>query len=272
MSCRSSERLLQRFWGGKSVLVTGASSGLGWAVVEALAPYGVDFGLLARREERLKELAGRLQSTPSRFWIRRCDVTHREEVEQAVADFAQEMGRIDVGWINSGVAADTYRDRYRWEVIEKGIDTNFKGAVYTVRACLDAMSRQGRGTVVAISSVAAMRGLPIASIYSATKVALLSYIEGMAIEYPEIQFTTILPGYVDTPINRGNPGRFFLMQPEEAAQIMIKGVAHGKRIVIFPWQMRCIFHLVRAIPSGVYLPVARRLYLKRRPRKEVETT
>ena len=70
---------LESYWHGKTVLITGASSGLGWAVTEALAPYGVHFALLSRREEKMRELVEQLRDTPSRFWFRSVDVRNRDE-------------------------------------------------------------------------------------------------------------------------------------------------------------------------------------------------
>src|SRR5713101_8212204 len=95
------------------------------------------------------------------------------------------------------------------------------------------MERQVRGTLVANSSAAAMRGLPARGIYSATKIALAYLFEALTLEYPELRFTTIYPGFVDTPLNRGNPNRIFLLTPERAAAIMLRAVAHGRHEIIY---------------------------------------
>lgn len=256
---------LTSYWSHKSVLITGASSGLGWALAHALAPYKIHFCLLARREAEMQRLAAQLESTGSRFWIRACDVRHRNEVEKAVKDFVAESGKLDVAWVNSGIGGETSRVKWDWEFVEHMIDTNFKGALYTAQACLDVMSQQKHGALVGVCSAAAMRGLPARSIYSATKVALAYYLESAAVEYPELQITTIHPGFVDTAINRGNPNRIFLMMPERAAHIMIKAVAQKKREIIFPWQMKVIYHVVRVAPFIIYNRLARRMIHLSRP-------
>ena len=94
------------------------------------------------------------------------------------------------------------------EVVEDTIDTNLKGAIYTTMTRLRYMVAQKSGAIVAISSAAAMRGLPGRTIYSMTKVGLEAFIESLATELPEIQFTTIYPGFVDTPINQNNSRHF----------------------------------------------------------------
>lgn len=254
---------MSSYWTGKSVLITGASSGLGWAIAEALAPHGVHLGLLSRREVEMRRLADALRHTGSRFWIHGCDVRARAAVDQAVNGFAAEAGRLDVVWVNSGIGGETSRERWNWDLVEDMIDTNLKGAIYTTEACLRVMARQERGTLVAISSAAAMRGLPARGIYSATKIALAYYFEALTLEYPELRFTTIYPGFVDTPINRGNPNRVFLLTPERAASIMLRAVARGRREVIYPWQMNVLFRLARALPFALYRRLASRTQVGR---------
>jgi len=250
-------KLLTSYWSSKSVLITGASSGLGRALTEALAPFNIHFCLLARRENELRQLEEKLKPAGSRFWIRACDVRHRAEVERAVKDFLTESGKLDVAWVNSGIGGETSRRKWDWDFVERMIDTNLKGALYTAQACLDVMSRQQHGALAGICSIASMRGLPARSLYSATKVAFSSYLESTAVEYPELQITTIHPGFVDTAINRGNPNRIFLMTADRAAQLMIKAVAKRKREFIYPWQMRIIYHLMRALPFSIYKLIAR---------------
>jgi short-subunit dehydrogenase len=251
------------YWTGKSVLITGASSGLGWALAEALAPHDVHLGLLSRREAEMRRLAEGLCHTGSRFWIHPCDVRDRTAVNRAVDAFVGEAGRLDVAWVNSGIGGETSRERWDWDLVEGMIDTNLKGAIYTTQACLRVMTDQKGGRLVAISSAAAMRGLPGRGIYSATKIALAYYFEALAIEYPELGFTTIYPGFVDTAINRGNPNRIFLLTPERAASIMLRAVERGRREIIYPWQMSLLFRFSRALPFALYRRIASRTQVGR---------
>src|SRR5262249_31513080 len=145
------------------------------------------------------------------------------------------------------------------------IDTNLKGAMYTTMACLRHMMLKKSGAIVAISSAAAMRGLPARGIYSMTKIGMEAFIESLATELPEIQFTTIYPGFVDTPINQNNPRRFWLMQPDKAAQLMTRAVAQRKKVYIYPFRMKLLFHAVRTLPTFLYRPLARRLINVGRP-------
>ncbi len=250
---------LRSYWQNKTVLITGASSGLGWAITAALAEYGVHFGLLSRRKEKLQELAEKLSDSGSRFWYKACDVRDREQVATAIREFRETAGRLDVAWVNSGIGGDASFENWNWDNFEAMIDTNLKGAIYTARTCLEIMVEQKAGALVGIGSASAMRGLPGRSVYGLTKIALEYYLVGQAAELPEVQFTIIHPGFVDTPINSGNPNRFWLQTPERAAQIMIKAVADGKHMLIFPRRMAALFRLVRMLPLPTYLWLARKL-------------
>jgi len=252
---------MKTFWQGKRILITGASSGLGWALAEALAPFNTHLGLLARREEKLKELANKVQSLGSTPWWQPCDVRKRTDVYMAVEAFYQAAGGLDVVWVNAGVAGETAFHNWDWQVVEDIIDINLKGAIYTTRAVLEKMVPKGRGTVVAIGSVASLRGLPRHGLYSLSKIGLHYFIESLAVELPMIRFTIIHPGYVDTPINRHNPDRNrpFLLTPEDAAQRMLRAVARGKKIYIYPTQMRLLYRLVRSLPYFMYLWFTRKL-------------
>ncbi|MCU0644196.1 MAG: SDR family NAD(P)-dependent oxidoreductase [bacterium] len=248
------------FWHGKSVLVTGASSGLGSAIVEALAPYQINFCLLSRREKELQELAARQKNSGSNFWIRACDVQRRETVYSAINDFFHETGRLDVAWVNSGIGTNSSFQKWNWEKVESVIDTNLKGAIYTIRACLEIMVPQNSGTIIGIGSAVALRGVPTRGIYGLTKIGLEYFIESLAAELPQIQFTLIHPGFVDTPINQGSSHhRIWLMTPEKAAQLMIKAVGQRKKVYIYPVRMKLLFHFMRMLPLPIYLWLARKI-------------
>ncbi len=252
--------ILRDYWSGKSVLITGASSGLGWALTEALAPYGVTFGLLSRREEKMRELADSLQHTNSTFWIRACDIRDREAVFAAVNDFHEHAGRIDVAWANSGVSAPSSYKKWDWDLIDACLQTNLYGAMYTVKACLDHMVPRKQGTIVGIGSVASMRGLPTRGIYSITKIAMQYYLESMAAELPFIQFTTIHPGFVDTPIIESNPNAFWVVPADRAADLMLHAVARKKAVYIYPFRMRMLYHIGRLIPQKLFTGGMRKLF------------
>lgn len=255
---------LQSFYAGKAIFITGASSGLGRAVAEAVARYRVKLGLVGRNTENLQKLAENLRDTGSECHIYTCDVQDRQAVQNAVQAFQQQTGVLDIAWVNSGISRSTFFPKWQWDEVEAIVQTNIMGAIYTTKACADVMVQQNAGAIVAIGSVASMRGLPKHGIYSMSKIALNHYIESLMAELPQLQITLIHPGFVDTAINRGNPNRFFLMTPEKAAQHMLSAVARQKRVYIFPWQFRLLYPLIRALPAGLYQLLARQLVKMRK--------
>ena len=249
---------MKKFWTGKSVLITGASSGIGWALVEALAPYHVKFGLLSRRLEPMQQLAGQLKDSGSTFWLKSCDVKNRNETEKAIREFYQFTGSLDAVWVNSGVSGRTTLEQWNWDNFENVLDTNLKGAVYTIIPALDIMAKQEKGILVGIGSASSMRGMPKHPAYSMSKIGLHYFMESCSIELPHIQFTIIHPGFIDTLLNPSRPGRIWLMQPDKAVQIMIKAVVKGKKILILPFRMKLVYYLVRLLPINLYLWLSRK--------------
>lgn len=263
-SAMSNWELLRNYWQNKSVLITGASSGIGEEITRALAPYRVTFGLLARRKENMAALAESLRHGNSRFWIRVCDVQDREDVYDAVREFREYAGRIDVVWLNAGVGAKTNIFKWEWTAFENCIQTNLMGSAYTAKACLEVMLLQKSGTIVSVSSTASMRGLPGSSAYCMTKVALNYMMESFATQAKEIQFTSILPGWIDTPISAKVRNRLWLMPAQPAVRKMITAVAKKKTKYIFPWQMAMLYYFMRSLPQSLYIKLARIFFMNRR--------
>jgi len=144
------------------------------------------------------------------------------------------------------------------------IDTNLKGAIYTIRACLEIMVPQQSGAIIGIGSAVSMRGcLPTRGIYGLTKIGLDYLMESLASELPQIQFTTIHPGFVDTEINQGQSHRIWLMTPEKAARLMIKAVAKRKKVFIYPYRMKLLYRIIRMLPAALYISLARKIIAHR---------
>ncbi len=257
----------QKYWSQKTVLITGASSGLGWALVQTLAPFQVKFCLLSRRENKMRELAQQLKNSGSSFWIKTCDVRDRQQVFTAIQAFHQTTGSLDVAWINSGVSISSAVEDWEWQNIENMLDTNLKGAIYTTQACLEIMGQQSSGCIVGIGSASCMRGLPRRGIYSLTKIGLEYFLMSKAAELPHLQFSILHPGFVDTPINADSENRFWLLTPEKAANIMIRAVANGRKFFVFPVRMAMLFRFMRYLPYPVYQWIARKTLNISRPSK-----
>ena len=144
----------------KIVVITGASSGIGEALARELTGRGCRLGLIARRGDRLNSLANELSSVDRRVATAVADVSVRDQLVDAIAQIKSELGSIDVMIANAGIGPVEKVDPLHVDEIELMMRTNYLGTVYSVAAVLPEMLQRGSGQLVAISSLAAYKGLP----------------------------------------------------------------------------------------------------------------
>jgi NAD(P)-dependent dehydrogenase (short-subunit alcohol dehydrogenase family) len=236
------------------VFITGASSGLGEALAREYAAQGATLGLLARRRDMLERLAASLPD-PARHSVYAVDVTDRAALAAAAEDFIARHGGADIVIANAGVSRGTLTEHAEDQAVFDTIfATNVNATVATFAPFIAGMKRDG-GTLVGIASVAGIRGLPGAGAYSASKAAVLSYCESLRLEMKPhgIRVVTIAPGYVDTPMTRGNPYPMpFLMPAARFAAKARAAIAAGASYRVIPWQMGVVAKLLRALPNALY--------------------
>ncbi|MEJ2205091.1 MAG: SDR family oxidoreductase [Gemmatimonadota bacterium] len=194
---------------GRVAVVTGASSGIGRAVAEALAGAGAAVFLGARRTDLLEAVAERVRERGGIARCRRTDVTHREDVEALVGMALADHGRVDVMVNNAGVMPLSRVEELRVEDWERMVDVNLKGVLYGIAAVLPGMLDRRAGHVVNIGSLAGRRPFPGGTVYSATKFAVRSITAGMQLELSAssgIRVTDVQPGVVSTELPEHIPG------------------------------------------------------------------
>lgn len=187
----------------KTVVVTGASSGIGAATARALAAEGAAVGLLARRGERIRDLANAIRSAGGAALDVVTDVTDRTAVDRAIGAVADAFGGIDVLVNNAGVMLLSPLEDGRVDDWDRMIEVNVKGLLYGVAAALPRMLRQGGGHIVNVGSVAGRRPLPSGTVYAATKFAVRAISAGIHRELSAqagIRVTDIEPGVVATEL------------------------------------------------------------------------
>jgi hypothetical protein len=188
---------------GKAAVVTGASSGIGRAVAEALAGAGAGVVLAARRAERLEELAGGITTRGGSCRVLPTDVTRREEVEALARAAVEEWGGLHIWVNNAGVMPLSPVADLQVEDWERMVDVNVKGVLYGIAAALPAMREAGGGHVVNVGSLAGRRPFPGGTVYAATKFAVRALSWGMHLELGAehgIRVTDIQPGVVETEL------------------------------------------------------------------------
>lgn len=233
-------------------VITGASSGIGWALAKLLAAEGCKVGLIARRRDKLEELASEIRQAGGTAALATADVGDREQIRAAVAEVAGELGPIDLMIANAGIGMPTQLDPVNIDDIEQMFRINVLGMIYTLEAAQTDMLRRGKGHLVAISSAAGRKGLPGESAYCATKAAVNHYTEGLRIQLRDrgILVTTICPGFVKTPMTNINTFHMpWLMSADEAARRIVRALKRKRKFVLFPWQMRFLMWLCYWAPD-----------------------
>ncbi len=186
----------------KTILITGASSGIGRACAEICAKEGARLILLARRIELLEELALDLRANyKTEILVEKCDVRHRDQVETVIATLKDKWSAIDVLINNAGLSRGLDKiqdgDFQNWDEM---IDTNVKGLLYVSRAVLPMMIRQNDGIVVNISSIAGREVYPAGNVYCASKHAARAISQSMQLDLngTGVRVCNIDPGLVET--------------------------------------------------------------------------
>ena len=236
-------------------IITGASSGIGRALAWRLGTGGHRVGLIARRRAEIEEAAGAINAAGGMAVAAPADVGDRPALHAAVAEIEGRLGPVDVMVANAGYGVATRIDPLNTADVEETIRVNVLGVVYSIEAALPGMLRRGRGQIVAISSLGAFKGLPGESAYCASKAAVNAYMEGfrIATRGRGVTFTTVCPGFVQTPMNTMEAAATpFLISADEAARRIARIIGRRRGgVVCFPRRMAALMALIARLPDGV---------------------
>jgi len=234
------------------VVISGASSGIGEALVRLYASAGHTVGLLSRRQVAVQ---GDCVSYP-------VDVTDAQAVGRAAEDFMRRFEVPDLVIANAGISIGTNADALEdADKLRRVLEVNVVGLATTLSAFAPAMRKRGSGTLAGIASVAGFRGLPGASAYSASKSAAITWLESLRAELygSGVSVVCVCPGYIDTPMTRVNKYRMpFLISAEEGARKIAGAIAAKRRLAVIPWQMAAASVIWRLLPRGLYDRIASR--------------
>lgn len=248
------------FWRDKIVFLTGASSGIGEGIALAMAKQGAILGLLARREELLKDLARRCEKLGGNARIFPRDVVDPDSVMRAANVLREEFGRIDILIANAGIGGNNQETRdLQPEAVKKVIDINLLGSANSVAAVLTHMLERQSGHLVAISSLAGFRGLPKSAAYSASKAGMTAFFESVRLDVQDkgVAVTIIQPGFIKTPLTSGRENKMpFLMELDDAIPHFLKAIEKRKKFAAFPWQLATLVRAGLIFPAWIYDRVA----------------
>lgn len=250
------------------VFITGASSGLGAALANEYARRGAQLALVGRRRDALMSVRSALPGDHSIHSIYVLDVRDRQALHAAAFDFLSG-GAVDVVIASAGISVGTLTEEPDdYKVSESIMATNMQGTVATFEPFIAGMKRRTAGRLVGFSSVAAVRGLPGAGAYGASKAAVRNYCESLRIELKRsgVKVITLVPGFIQTPMTAKNPYAMpFLMQAPQFARQAVRAIDQAASYRVIPWQMAWMATLLALIPNPVYDYLAARS--KRKPRQ-----
>lgn len=248
------------------VVISGASSGLGLALARYYLEQGAMVGVLARRANCLQDLS---KQFPQQVYCYPLDVRDSTAVQVAAQSFIAHAGVPDIVIANAGISVGTLTEYAEdIDVFQQIMDINILGVMKTFQPFLVPMREAGQGLLVGIASVAGLRGLPGAGAYSASKAALISYMESLRVELcgSGMRAVTICPGYIKTPMTTINPYPMpFILSADEAARRIARAIASGSSFAVVPWQMGLVGRVLKLLPNWLYDFVFSRA--PRKPRK-----
>lgn len=234
--------------------ITGASSGIGAALAEALLARGETVTAVARREDRLASL------TPGRGTLHTaaCDVTDVGALAAAIGSARDVHGPIDSAVLNAGIYEPQDATRIDPAVYARHMDVNYMGVVNALPALIEGMLAHGSGQIAIVSSVAGWRGLPKAAAYGPTKAALISLAESLTFDLAPrgIDVKVICPGFVETESTAVNdydmPG---LISADAAAREIISGLESRDFVIQFPKSFTRKMGWLRWLPDRTFFRI-----------------
>jgi len=212
---------------GKHALVTGGGTGIGLAIAQALAAQGAQVTITGRRQEVLDAVAG------DGLYGAAMDVRDEGSVCEVIAAAVAARGPVQICVPNAGIAEGRSLHKTDMSFWRDMMATNLDGAFLTIRECLPGMRQTEWGRVIAVSSIAGLRGLPGAAAYAASKHGLIGLIRSLSEDYmgQPYTFNALCPGYVDTPIvarNQTTISQRTGMTPDAARQVMVEANRHKR--------------------------------------------
>ncbi len=237
----------------RSILITGASSGIGAALASAYADHRVTLFLTGRDTWRLEETEKNCRAKGASVHTKSLDVLDRAAMA-AWIDACDAQAPLELVIANAGISGGTGGGPEWIESERRIFDVNVTGVLNTVEPALRPMLTRKKGQIAVMSSVASFSGWPGAPAYSASKGAVRMWGEGLrgALAQDGIQINVICPGFVDTPMTDINDFPMpFKMSAERAAGLIISGLRRNKARIAFPWQTYGIAGLFGLLPAGL---------------------
>jgi short-subunit dehydrogenase len=237
----------------RTILITGASSGIGKALALRYAGEGCRLGLLGRNAERLAAAAAECRALGADVFTAAIDIRDRAAVSAWIDEF-DRAAPVDLAIANAGVMEGTRPggDIEPADAAYRLIEINVLGTLNTVQPLLPKMMARGGGQIALVSSIGGLTPLPDAPSYSASKSAIVNYgLSLRAVLAPHgVRVSVICPGFVDTPMMRRESGaKPFRMTAEKAAALISRGLARNRALIVFPRMFGLVTRIGGLLPD-----------------------
>jgi short-subunit dehydrogenase len=243
----------------KTILITGASSGIGKGLAIAYAKPGRTLYLFGRDEHRLQQVAEAAEKKGANVVVKAVDVMEAQELAQSIQD-CDEMSPLDLVIANAGVsnpdrALNLAKD-------QRIFDVNLQGVLNTIHPIIPLMLKRKRGQIAMMSSMAGYGPLATAPAYCAAKGAVKNYgiaLSGVLMD-KGIEVSVICPGFIRTPLTDKNPFPMpLLMEVEKSLPTIMRGLEQEKLVIAFPKRMQCLAWLMSILPATVSRYISRKV-------------
>lgn len=248
----------------KTIIITGASSGIGEALVYEFAKYGSKIVLAARNESKILQIEKRLKENGVMAVALTTDVSREEDCRLLIERSVEKLGSIDILINNAGISMKALFHETEFKVLHRLMDVNFWGTAYCTRFALPHLLKS-KGSLVAVSSIAGFNGLPGRSGYSASKFAIHGLMETIRIENLKngLHVMVVAPGFTASEIRKhallkdgseqGESPRNekHFKSPEFVARSIINGILRKRRNKILTWEGKSTALFQRIIPRIV---------------------
>jgi short-subunit dehydrogenase len=246
----------------QTILITGASSGLGAGMARAFAAKGRDLALCARRTDRLDELKAELTARHPdiKVAVAELDVNDHEQVPKVFAALSDELGGIDRVIVNAGIGKGAPLGSGKLWANKATVETNLVAALVQIETAIEMFKKAGSGHLVLISSVLGNKGVPgIKAAYAASKAGLSSLGESLRAEYAKgpIRVTVIEPGYIESEMTANSASTLLMVDNETGVRAMVDAIERERGHAIVPaWPWAPLVQLLKLLPPRFTTPFA----------------
>lgn len=240
----------------KVVWITGASSGIGRALVIALSSMNCKIFITSRSKDKLQETIDQCQDNNKNNTIIALsgDLTSKQVNTDILQQIAQSVGKLDIAILNAGSCEYVDIDHFDSALFERQMNTNFMSMVYGIEAAIPLLKKSANAQLIGMSSTAAYMGLPRAEAYGATKAAIRNMFAALrvSLQSKKISCSVVCPGFVETELTAKNDFDMpAMITASKSAEYILKGISKHQQEIHFPKRFSLVLKFIASLPNPI---------------------